>query len=134
MRKNGKPVVSVFKGREAKLNRAILLILAQESPLNIRQVFKRVRAHMDLRHTRYRVVNRRMKHLEIEGYIEQVRTEKTLQGFVAKLCQPTFRAYLAFALNCINLDEFVKSARESDIIAVLAALVNKPKTNTFRQH
>jgi hypothetical protein len=32
MTKNGKPRLSVFKGREAKLNKVIFWILAQEGP------------------------------------------------------------------------------------------------------
>jgi len=119
-----KPRISVFKGREAKLNKAILLILAEESPLNISQVYKKVRTHKDLQHTRYRVVNRRMKALEKEGYIEQVRTMKTPQGFVAKLYQSTPRAYLAFVLNAINFDMLIQSAEQSDIVILLATFLN----------
>jgi len=122
MAKNGGTRISVFKGREARLNRAILLILSHESPLNIRQVYKRVRTHKGLQHVRYRVVNRRMKALEKEGYIEQVGKEKTPQGFVAKLYQTTFRAFLAFALYCIDLNEFVRAADESELVTMLAVL------------
>jgi len=127
MARNGKPQLSVFKGREAKLNNAILLVLAIDGPLNIRQVYKRIMAKKDLKHTRYRVVNRRMKALEKEDYIIQVRTERIPQGFLAKLYQPTLRTYLAFAVNRVNFDEFVKSASTSEIITVLAILINTIK-------
>ena len=120
---NGKPRLSVFKGREAKLNRAVLLILSQESPLSIRQVHKKVRTYRGLNHTRYRVVNRRMKSLEEEGYIERVRTEKIQQGFIAKLYQMTLRAYLAFALDCTDINELILSAEESHITSILAVFV-----------
>jgi DNA-binding Lrp family transcriptional regulator len=125
MARNGIPRLSVFKGREAKLNRAVLLILSQENPLSIRQIHKKVRTYRGLNHTRYRVVNRRMKSLEEEGYIERVRTEKMQQGFIAKLYQMTLRAYLAFALDCTDIDELVRSAKEPDITSILAVLVGR---------
>jgi hypothetical protein len=125
MTQNGKLKLSVFKGREAKLNRAILLILARESPLNMRQVYKRVRTYKDLSHTRYRVVNRRMKLLKDEGLLEQVRVEKMPQGFVAKLYQLNVRACLALTLEHIDLDEFIRSATESEVISVLTSLLGQ---------
>ncbi len=111
------------RAERRSLNYAILQVLAIDGPLNIRQVQKRIMAKKDLQHTRYRVVNRRIKILEKEGYLEQVRTERTPQGFIAKLYQPTLRTYLAFALNSVNFDELGKLA-ESDIIAVLAVFAN----------
>jgi hypothetical protein len=68
--------ISVFKGREAKLNKAIFLILAKESPLNIRQIYKKVRAQKNLEGSRYRVINRRIKALEEEDYLKQVARAK----------------------------------------------------------
>jgi DNA-binding Lrp family transcriptional regulator len=121
---NGKPKLSVFKGREAKLNRAVLLVLAQESPLSIRQVYKRVRACKGFRHTRYRVVNRRMKSLENEGYIEHVATEKRPQGFVARICQPTTKAYVALALEAVNFNALIGSTKEDKLTALLATILD----------
>jgi len=118
---NGKPKLSVFKGREAKLNRAVLLILAQEGPLNIRQVYKRVRTKKNLYHTRYRVVNRRIKSLEEKGYITQVSIKKTPQGFISKFYQPTTKTYLSFILTNINFEDFVNYAEQSIVILILAA-------------
>ena len=119
---NGKPRLSVFKGREAKLNRTILLILAQESSLNIWRVYKRVREVRGLRHTRYRVVNRRMKDLEHEGYIEVCGQKETPQGLKANLYQLTVKTYLAFLLGTVSLDTLIQQANDADAITLLAAL------------
>ncbi|MBS7657088.1 hypothetical protein KEJ33_04105 [Candidatus Bathyarchaeota archaeon] len=82
MKLNGKPRLSVFKGREARLNRMVLLILGQEGQLSIRQVYKKARAFKGLGHVRYRVVNRRMKALEREGYIELAEVKKAQRGMI----------------------------------------------------
>jgi hypothetical protein len=124
MTQNGKPNLSVFKGREAKLNRVILLILAQESPLSIRQVCKRVRACKGLHHTRYRVVNRRMKSLENEDFIEIVITKKRPQGFVARLCQPTIKTYVALALEAVDFNTIVQTTNEAKLTTLLAAVMD----------
>ncbi|MBS7615539.1 hypothetical protein KEJ18_07435 [Candidatus Bathyarchaeota archaeon] len=76
MARNGKSRLSVSKGREARLNRTVLLILGQEGPLSIRQVYKKAREHKELSQVRYRVVNRRMKALEQQGYIELAMARK----------------------------------------------------------
>jgi len=122
--KNGKPKLSVFSGREAKLNKVILLILTQECPQSIRQVYKGVITLKDFDHTRYRVVNRRMKSLEKEGFIEQIITEKKSQWFVAKLFQPTIRAYTALVLEAVNYNALIQSTKEAELTALLATILD----------
>jgi hypothetical protein len=84
--------LSVFKGREAKINKAIFWILAHESPLTIYEICKKVRTQKSLRYTRYSVVNRRVRSLEELSYIEKAGPKKTRAGFEAQLYQITFRA------------------------------------------
>jgi len=80
MTQNGKPKLSLFKGREARLNKIILLILCRECRLNVWQVYKRVRENRGFRHLRYHVINRRIRDLEQEGFIEVTIVKKTPQG------------------------------------------------------
>jgi predicted transcriptional regulator len=115
--------ISVFKGREARLNRAIFHILALKGPLTIYEVCKEVRTQKGLKQTRYTNVNRRIRNLEQSGCLEKAGTRKTQAGFQATLYQLTPRAYLAFLLNQINLDNFIQTADEDAIIATLAALM-----------
>lgn len=116
--------LSVFKGREAKLNRATFQILALKGPLTIYEVCKEVRALEHLKHTKYTNVNRRVKELEESGYLEKTGVRKTQAGFQAILYQLTARAYLAILLNKINLDNFTQTADADAIIATLAALMS----------
>jgi DNA-binding PadR family transcriptional regulator len=119
---NGKPRLSVFKGREARLNRIILLILGRECCLNIWQVYKRVRETRGFRHTRYHVINRRIRDLEQEGFIEVTMVKETPQDKKVKFYQPTTKTHLAFLLDAINLDQLIQSANNTDTITLLAAL------------
>ncbi len=122
MTRNGKPGLSVFKGREARLNRMILLFLCKECCLNIWQVYKRVRETRGFRHLRYHVINRRIRDLEQEGFIEVTTVREMPQGQKVKFFQPTTKTYLAFLLDIINFDQLIQSANNTDIITLLAAL------------
>ena len=112
--------LSVFKGREAKLNHAIFQILALKSPLTIYEVCKEVKALKHLKHTRYTNVNRRVRALEQTRYLRKTGTRQTLAGFEASLYELTTRAYAALVFNQINLDRFIKDAEENEILQTLA--------------
>jgi len=124
MARNGKPRLSVFKGREAKLNKAILHILALESGLSIRQVCRKVRTYKGLEHTRYRVVNRRIKALEQEGCLELVEAKKTWQGFKAKHYELTVKAYLALAIETVDFEALLNSEKQEKMAALLASILD----------
>jgi hypothetical protein len=114
--------ISVFKGREARLNFAVFHILALKGPQTIYEAFKEVKTQKGLKNTKYTNVNRRVRILEESGYLEKVGTRKTQAGFQATLYQITARAYLAFLLNQINLDNFIATADEATVIAALGIL------------
>ncbi|MEM2112396.1 MAG: hypothetical protein QXX08_11065 [Candidatus Bathyarchaeia archaeon] len=123
MTKNVKPRLSVFKGREAKLNKAIFWILAQEGPLTTYDITRKVRAQKELRYIKYSVINRRVRHLEQKGYIEKIGLRRTRAGFEARLYQLTFRAYLSIILNQTDLDYYIETAKEEKIICALSSLI-----------
>jgi len=125
-RKSGK--LSVFKGREAKLNRAIFHILALKGPLIIYDIHKEVKAKRGLKHTKSTNVLRRIKALEESGYLEKAGTRKTLPGYERVLYKLSSKTYLALLLNKINLDKFIQTADEDTIIATLAALMSHTTT------
>jgi len=117
--------ISIFKGREARLNKAILWILALQGPLNIYNIWRKVRVQRDFSYIRYHVVNRRVRALKEQGYIEkhgEKRAEKI--ELMAPLYQLTVRAYLAILLNKINLEAFIEKAPEENIISALTALAS----------
>jgi len=121
--------LSVFKGREARLNKAIFHILALKSPQTIYEVSKEVKAQRGMKHTKYTSINRRVRVLEACGYIKKVGTRKTQAGFQASLYQLTVRAYLAISFNRVNLDNLIQKANEESILAILAAII--PEMSAF---
>jgi len=121
--------LSVFKGREAKLNKAIFHILAHRGPLITYDIHKEVKAQKGLKHTKYTNVLRRIKALEESGYLEKAGMRKTLPGSERVLYKLSSKTYLALLLNKINLDSFIQTADEDTITAMLAAIIqNKDLT------
>ena len=115
--------LSVFKGREAKLNRAIFQTLAQKSPLTIYEIHKQKKTIRSLRRTKYTNVSRRVKALEDSDYLRKAGTRNTQAGGQATLYEPTTRAHVAFLLDQIGPDTFAREADEDTLIAELAALI-----------
>ncbi|MEM2129390.1 MAG: hypothetical protein QXZ70_02205 [Candidatus Bathyarchaeia archaeon] len=117
--------LSVFKGREAKLNMAVFHVLALKGPLTAYDLHKEVKAQKSLKHTKYTNVLRRIKALEESGYIEKAgaRKIKTHPQYQTNLYQLTSRAYLAILVNKTNLDEFIQKASRENILALIAALI-----------
>lgn len=119
-RKTGR--ISVFKGREAKLNRLIFQILALEGPLTIYEVCQRIKAKRGLKHTKYTNVNRRVRALKKSGYLQKVGVRKTKAGFQSILYQMTAKAYLAILLNELDLDKFIRTVNKECAITAIAVL------------
>lgn len=117
--------ISIFKGREARLNKAILCILALQTPLTIYDIWRKLRDRRDFTYIRYPIVNRRVRALAQQGFIEKIGQRRTRTGFLAALYQLTARAYLAIILDKINLDNFIEKAPEDSIITMLTALASK---------
>ena len=123
MPKPKNPRLSVFKGREAKLNRAIFQTLAKNDPLTIYEAHKQIKSLRGFRHTKYTNVSRRVRTLEESGYLEKAGIRSTQAGGQATLYQLTTRAHVALLLSQISPDTFTKEADEDTLIAELAALI-----------
>ena len=121
--KSEKVRLSVFKGREAILNWVIFQVLGLKAPLAIYEICKRIKAKTGLKHVKYTNINRRVRALCDSGYLEKVGTRKTQAGFQANLYKMTSRAHLAIILNELNLDDFIQTANEEQMDAVMAALM-----------
>ncbi|MBT0160532.1 hypothetical protein G4O51_11180 [Candidatus Bathyarchaeota archaeon A05DMB-2] len=113
--------LSVFKGKEARLNRAIFQLLALKEPLATCDVFKEFRKRKDMAHIRYSVLIRRVKALQESDYIMKVGERKTKLGSETALYQLTPRAELAIVLDQTNLDKFIRKANYHRIISALDA-------------
>jgi DNA-binding PadR family transcriptional regulator len=115
--------ISVFKGRDARLNKAIFWILAKQGSLTIYDLWRKLRTQRDFAYIPYNTVNRRVRALEEKGYIEKSGERKTKTGFSVKLYQLSARAYLALLLDRINLDDFIEKAPHDSIIAAISAII-----------
>jgi len=115
--------ISVFKGREARLNFAVFHILALKGPQAIYDIHKELKARKGLRYIRYATVNKRVRLLKESGYINKIGVKKTKAGFEASIYELTARAYLAILLNSINLDKLVTRVDEATASAILAAVM-----------
>jgi DNA-binding Lrp family transcriptional regulator len=114
--------ISIFKGREAKLNRAIFHILALKGPLTIYDIHKEVKTRRRLRHTRYASVNKRVRSLEKSGYIKRIGVKKTKAGFRASIYELTAKAYLGILFDSINLEDLFMRVDEATASVILAAI------------
>lgn len=114
--------LSVFKGREAKLNKAIFHILALKGPRTIYALLGEIRKQRGWLHTRDGVLRRRVEALEKQDYLMKVGTAKTRWGYDTPLYHLTPRAELAIALSKTDLDRFVKEADYHRVISMLDVL------------
>jgi DNA-binding PadR family transcriptional regulator len=120
-RKTGR--ISVFKGREARLNRAIFHVLALKGPHTIYDIHKTVKTRKRLRHVRYPSVNKRVRSLEETGYIEKIGVKKTKTGSQAIIYDLAARAYLAMLLNSIKLDKLVMQVDEVAALIIVGDII-----------
>jgi DNA-binding PadR family transcriptional regulator len=116
--------LSVFKGREAKLNRAIFQILAHKGPMTIYEVSKEVSALRGLKHTKYTNVNRRMRVLEQARFLKKAGMRKTRAGFESTLYELTARGFASTAFNQTDMNEFIENADDEQVLELLAILVS----------
>ena len=114
--------LSVFKGREARLNKAIFHILALKGPQPVYVLLSEIGKQRGFTDTRYGVVRRRLEALEKQDYLMKVGTVKTHVGSYAPVYQLTPRAELASTLSKTNLDRFIKDAGYAQIIKMLETL------------
>ena len=114
--------LSVFKGRETKLNKAIFHTLALKGPQTIYAMHKIVRRRRELKHVRYASVNKRIRALEGTDYIRKSGVKRTLAGFEASIYDLTSKAYLAVLLDSIKLDDMLTQIDEATAQSILAAI------------
>ncbi|MEM3696748.1 MAG: hypothetical protein QXQ94_04490 [Candidatus Bathyarchaeia archaeon] len=120
--------VSIFKGREARVNKAIFRTLAMQSPLTIYDIWRKLRTQSDFAYIRYHIVNRRVRTLKEQGVIEKIGERKTKNGFQAILYQLTLRAYSSILLDKLDMDFFLKKASSDEILLMLVILASQQQS------
>jgi len=114
--------LSVFKGREAKLNRAVFQSLALKGAQTIYNIHKHVKTFRGLKYTYYGNVNKRVRALQHIGYVKEVNIKSTKAGFEATEYELTTRAYLALMLDSTNLEDLLSRMDEDVAAEILAAI------------
>ena len=116
--------LQVFRGREAKLSKAIFHTLAHKGPQTIYNIHKEAKHQKGLKHIRYASVNKRVRLLEEAGYINRVGFKKTKAGFEASIYELCAKTYLAILLGSINPENLLARVDEETASAILATLID----------
>jgi hypothetical protein len=120
--------LSVFKGREAKLNRAILQSVALKGPQTIYNIYKLVKMTKSLRNVHYGNVNKRVRALAKLGYTKAIKTQDTKAGFEANVFELTAKAQLSLLLSSTNMEDLLNLIEENyamEIVAAILASINR---------
>ena len=113
--------LSVFKGREARLNLAIFLALALLGPLTINELQKQVSRQKGLGGTYYASLTKRLRCLAAEEYVEEIQPKTGARAATYRL---TNKAHLAIFFNANAIQEILDNASESKRAFLLLALMN----------
>jgi hypothetical protein len=106
--------LSVFKGREARLNRAIFQTLAFKGTQTIYGIHKEIKKRRGFKYTRYPSVLRRVKALEESAYLKRATPKRTAGGFEITVYELAARGYLSIILDSVGLEELIKRMSEND--------------------
>jgi hypothetical protein len=114
--------LSVFKGREARLNRAIFQSLALKGAQTIYDIHRHVKTFRGMKYTYYGNVNKRVRALQQLGYVKEVNIKSTKAGFEATEYELTTRTYLALMLDSISLEDILNQIEDGVALEILAAI------------
>ncbi len=113
--------LSVFKGREAKLNRAIFQVLAINEPQTTRSLRKAITQIKGMKNTSYSTVNKRVRILEQKGYLKRVEVRERIGG-LTNYYELRPKAYLASFLSSKNLGEIIGRINDTGALSLLGIL------------
>jgi len=114
--------ISVFKGKQAKRNLAILEALSEDESLIIYDITKRVKEQKFFSQLKPNIIGRRVKDLVNQGYLEKAGRRDTKPGPQSTLYQLTTRAQVALHYNRVSRETILKEADEETLTAELAIL------------
>ena len=118
--------LSVFKGREAKLNRAIFQILALNGLQSTNRIYGNVKKLAGFRRKHYGNVNKRVRALESLGYVKAADVQTAEGRTKAVVYELKAKAYLALMLDSIGLESLLNRTNEESatkILVVIAELI-----------
>ena len=115
--------LQVFSGKEAALNRLILLILrSSKQPTARYDVYLKIRGIKGWRHIDSKTVYRRMDDLYSGGWIRQNGTRPAKVRGDSILYELTLKGKAALELDEKSLDEFLSAATDEQLNNLIAML------------
>jgi hypothetical protein len=111
--------LSIFKGKEAKLNRAIFQVLSNKSPLTRYDILKNVTSLRGFRHKKYAVIDSRIKALQKQDRLKIVGQRKTKQGGETDLYALCERTKLEIVLDSIGIEKWLSQLDEKSASFIL---------------
>ncbi|MCW3998879.1 MAG: hypothetical protein NWE93_01410 [Candidatus Bathyarchaeota archaeon] len=114
-KKCGGTPLKVFSGKEATLNRVILLILFSGQLLAKYDLFLIVRSTKGFRDKDVKTIYRRVDFLEGGGWIAKEGEKLTKPGWPSELYRITVKGKAALKLDQRNIEEFLESATDEQL-------------------
>jgi hypothetical protein len=114
--------LSVFKGREARLNRVIFMILDAKKLVTSYDMFLKIRRIKGFRHTKYSSVDRRMKALQQQHWITRKGTRRTKPGSDSPFYELSSQGQTAIEIDKVNMNDFLKNAKEELLLLMRTVL------------
>jgi DNA-binding PadR family transcriptional regulator len=114
--------LSVFKGREARLNLVIFTILDAKKLLTSYDMYLEIRRIKGFRHTKYPSVDRRMKALHQQHWITRKGTRRTKPGFDSPFYELSSKGRTAIEIDRANINDFLKNAEEELLLELRTLL------------
>jgi DNA-binding PadR family transcriptional regulator len=107
--------LKVFSGKEASLNRVILLILQSKKSLAKYDVYLEIRKIKGFKHEDSKTVYRRIDVLNKEGWIAQEGTRPAKVKGELVLYELALKGKAAIKLDYKNIEEFLKTATNDQL-------------------
>lgn len=114
--------LKVFKGREARLNRVIFMILDAKKLLTSYDMYLEIRRIKGFRHTKFPSVDRRIKALQKQHWITQKGTRRTKPGSDSPLYELSSQGQTAIEIDKVNMNDFLKNAKEELLLLMRTVL------------
>lgn len=119
--------VEPFVGRGAPLSRGIFYVLGLKQPLTTRQIGKNVINIPYFKDTSYSTINKKVRDLEKQGYLNKTQTYQRVGG-LTNYYELTPRANLKTVLDSNRKEELFENKSEEIELMLLAAFI-KAKQN-----
>lgn len=111
----------MFSGKEATLNRVILLILYSDKLLAKYDVFLKIRKIKGYRRMDARTVYRRMDALEKEDWIVQNGKRPAKPGWPSELYEITLKGIAALKIDEKSIEDFLNTATDRQLLKFIGA-------------